>query len=81
MLAEEGVLEEFKGVAIKGFLAWQLANATKELHLSRGRLAERMDTGRGQVSRLLDPKGGNVALTTLQRPAGVVRCKVLLGFA
>jgi antitoxin HicB len=81
MLAEDGVLEEFQAVAIKEVLAWQLANAMKEQHLSRRSLAERMGTSRSQVSRLLDPKDGNVTLTTLQRAAGVLGRKVRLDFA
>jgi transcriptional regulator with XRE-family HTH domain len=40
--------------------------------LSRRRLAERMGTSRSQVSRLLDPKDGNVTLATLQRAAKIV---------
>jgi antitoxin HicB len=81
MLAEDGVLEEFQAVAIKEVLAWQLANAMKEQHLSRRSLAERMGTSRSQVSRLLDPKDGNVTLTTLQRAAAVLGRKVRLDFA
>lgn len=81
MLTEDGALEEFQAVAIKEVLAWQLANAMKEQHLSRRRLAERMGTSRSQVSRLLDPKDGNVTLTTLQRAAGVLGRKVRLDFA
>jgi antitoxin HicB len=79
-LTEEGKLEEFQAVAIKEVLAWQIANAMKEQHLSRRRLAERMGTSRSQVSRLLDPKDGNVTLTTLQRAAEVIGRKVRLEF-
>jgi antitoxin HicB len=39
-------------------------------HMSRKKLAERMGTSRSQISRLLDPKDGNVTLLTLQRAAG-----------
>jgi transcriptional regulator with XRE-family HTH domain len=35
-------------------------------------MAERMNTSRSQVSRLLDPKDGNVTLATLQRAARIV---------
>src|SRR5215813_14571887 len=65
-LKEEGKLEEFEAVAIKEVLAWQIAEAMKAQKLSRKRLAERMRTSRSQISRLLDPKDGNVTLTTLQ---------------
>ncbi len=71
-LAEEGKLEEFGAVAIKEVLAWQIAEAMKAQNLSRKRLAERMKTSRSQIGRLLDPKGGNVTIATLQRAARIV---------
>jgi len=71
-LAADGKREEFEAVAIKEVLAWQIAEAMKKSNLSRKRLAERMGTSRSQVGRLLDPKDGNVTLTTLQRAARIV---------
>src|SRR3954471_22815072 len=77
-LKEEGKLEEFEAVAIKEVLAWQIADAMRKSKLSRKGLAERMKTSRSQVSRLLDPKDGNVTLTTLQRAATIVGRKLRL---
>jgi len=77
-LKEEGKLEEFEAVAIKEVLAWQIAEAMRKSNLSRRRLAEQMKTSRSQVSRLLDPKDGNVTLTTLQRAATIVGRKLRL---
>jgi DNA-binding Xre family transcriptional regulator len=77
-LEEEGTLERFQAAAIKEVLAWQIAEAMKEQKLSRKRLAERMGTSRSQISRLLDPKDGNVTLTTLQRAAEIVGRRVRL---
>jgi len=71
-LKEEGKLEEFEAVAIKEVLAWQIAEAMKAQKLSRKRLAERMQTSRSQIRRLLDPKDGNVTIATLQRAAKIV---------
>jgi antitoxin HicB len=71
-LKEEGKLEEFEAVAIKEALAWQIGEAMKAQNLSRKRLAERMKTSRSQISRLLDPKDGNVTIATLQRAAKMV---------
>ena len=71
-LKDEGKLEEFEAVAIKEVLAWQLTEAMKAGKMSRKRLAERMKTSRSQVSRLLDPKDGNVTIATLQRAARMV---------
>src|SRR3990172_1512000 len=71
-LKEEGKLEEFEAVAIKEVLAWQIGEAMKAQNLSRKRLAERMNTSRSQINRLLDPKDGNVTIATLPRAAKIV---------
>ncbi len=64
--------EAFEALAIKQSLACQIAEAMKAQNLSRKRLAERMKTSRSQISRLLDPKDGNVTIATLQRAAKMV---------
>jgi len=71
-LKEQGKLEEFQAIAIKEVLAWQLLEAMKAKNISRKGLAEKMKTSRSQISRLLDPKDGNVTLSTLQRAAKMV---------
>lgn len=78
LLAEDGTLENFQAVAIKEILAWQIEKAMKDQKISKKRLAEQMGTSRSQVGRLLDPKDGNVTLTTLQRAAAIVGRKVRL---
>jgi phage-related protein len=72
LLAKEDKREEFEAVAVKEVLAWQIGEAMKAGKLSRNGLAQRMKTSRSQVRRLLDPKDGNVTLTTLQRAAKIV---------
>ena len=69
VLAGQGTLAEFQAVAIKEVLAWQITEAMKTQHISQRALAARMGTSRSQVSRLLDPKDGNVTIATLQRAA------------
>lgn len=68
-LAEDGTLAEFEAQAIKEVIAWQIAEAMKAKNISQRQLAERMGTSRTQVSRLLDPRNGNVTIATLQRAA------------
>ena len=75
-LKEEGVLEEFQARAIKEVIAWQLAQAMKDQHLSKRKLAALMHTSRTQVDRVLDPTDGNVTIETLQRAAAIVGRKV-----
>ena len=50
----------------------------KTQKLSRRRLPKRMGTSRSQIGRLLDPKDGNVTLSTLQRAAEILGRKVRL---
>jgi predicted XRE-type DNA-binding protein len=64
--------EPFEALAVKQTLACQIAEAMRAQNLSRKRLAERMKTSRSQISRLLDPKDGNVTIATLQRAAKMV---------
>lgn len=68
----EGKRDEFEAVAVKEVLAWQIEQAMKENNISRNNLAQRRKTSRSQIGRLLDPKDGNVTLTTLQRAARMV---------
>lgn len=72
LLKEDGKLDEFQAVAIKEVLAWQITEAMKTQNISRASLAQRMKTSRSQVSRLLDPKDGNVTINTLQRAAKMI---------
>ena len=71
-LDHESEFEGFEAVAIKAVLASQIAEAMKAQNISRRCLAERMKTSRSQISRLLDPKDGNVTIATLQRAAKMV---------
>jgi DNA-binding Xre family transcriptional regulator len=71
-LSKSGKRDEFEAVAVKEVLAWQIGEAMKEKKLSRSGLAQRMNTSRSQIRRLLDPKDGNVTLATLQRAAKIV---------
>jgi antitoxin HicB len=71
-LDQEGTRAAFQAVAIKEVLAWQIEQAMKAQGLPRKRMAERMGTSRSQISRLLDPRDGNVTLATLQRAAAML---------
>jgi antitoxin HicB len=77
-LQEEGTREAFQAAAIKEVLAWQLKKAMKKSGVSQSGLAKQMQTSRSQISRLLDPRDGNVTLITLQRAAEMLGRKVRL---
>ena len=71
-LDEEGIREEVTLRAIKSVIALQLREAMKAQNLTRAAMAERMQTSRAQLNRVLDPEASNVTLETLSRAARVV---------
>ena len=71
-LAEQGLLEDAEEVAIKRVLAWQIAEAMKQQGITKKAMAERMQTDRRQLDRLLDPNNPSVTLSTLRRAANAV---------
>lgn len=78
-LAEEGILEEVSARAHKRLLALQLEDAMNELKLTKSELAERMETSRSQVDRLLDPDNVTVTLESLERLARAVGKQLTIG--
>ena len=81
-LKEEGLFEEVTAVAIKRFIAYQLAKKMSEDNLSKAEMARRMETSRSALDRLLDPDNPSVTLQTLQSAAPALggRLKVELDF-
>jgi antitoxin HicB len=71
-LDEEGIREEVTASAIKSVLAYQVATEMKSQGLTKTKMAERMQTSRAQLDRLLDPSHPSVTLETLQRAAKVL---------
>lgn len=71
-LREQGSYEETTERAIKRVIAFQLAQAMKEKGISKVAMAEKLNTSRSQLDRLLDPDNGNVTLSTLAKAARVV---------
>ncbi|MBS0365513.1 MAG: XRE family transcriptional regulator [Proteobacteria bacterium] len=71
-LAEEGQLEAATAVAIKRVLAWQIAKAMKDAHVSQAELARRMKTSRAVIHRLLNVDDPSVTLSTISRAAAAL---------
>lgn len=71
-LVKEGVYDELKDIVSKEALVWQLEKAMKKKKLTKVKMAEAMKTSRAQLDRILDPRSGNVTLTTLQKAANAV---------
>ncbi len=71
-LEEQGILEECEHQAIKEILADQVRKAMEENRISKTAMAERMQTSRRQLDRLLDPETPNVTLATMAKAARAV---------
>lgn len=80
-LDEEGLLAEAEAVAVKRVLAFQLAEIMRQQKLTKTQLAQRMNTSRSALERLLDPENASVTLLTLERAALALgrRLKIKLG--
>ena len=71
-LKEQGTYEEATEQAIKRVIAFQLQSTMKDQGISKVAMAERLETSRSQLDRLLDPDNGNVTLATLAKAAKAV---------
>ena len=81
-LDEEGLLEDATAVAVKRYIAYQLAEKMDESNLSKAEMARRMKTSRSALDRLLDPDNASVTLQTLQSAVRALggRLKIDLDF-
>ena len=70
-LKENGTFEESQTQAVKEVIAWQLAAAMKDKHISKSRMAVLLKTSRTQVNRLLSSET-DITLSSLQRAAALV---------
>ncbi len=82
LLEDDGLLEEATAVAVKRYIAFELAKKMSEKNLSKSEMARRMETSRSALDRLLDPGNSSVTLQTLQSAAQALggRLKVELDF-
>ena len=80
-LEEEGILEEVSLAATKKVIAAQIAAEMKKKGLTKTAMAEKMETTRAQLDRLLDPDNDSVTLATLKRAAKTLGKTLRLEFA
>ena len=71
-LKEQGRFEDSTNQAVKRVIAFQLAAAMKEQHLTKVAFAKKLKTSRSQLDRLLDPENNNVTLEALTQAARAV---------
>jgi hypothetical protein len=71
-LAEEGILESSTLKAVKAAIAWQIAEEMRRQNITKSRMAERMETSRAQLDRLLNASN-DVTLDMILRAANVLQ--------
>ena len=75
-LEEEGIREEVEAVAVKRVLAYELALAMENNSINKVEMAEKLQTSRSQLNRLLDPENTSVTLSTMQKAAAIIGKKL-----
>lgn len=72
LLLADGILEETTARAKRKVLAFQLAEAMREQHVSKSELARRMNTSRSQIDNLLDPEKNTFRIDTAEKAAAAL---------
>jgi len=77
-LKEDELYEQTKAVAIKRVIAYQIEEEMRAQNITQTELAQRMNTSRAVVSRLLNPKNGSLTLSTLSSAVSALGKKLSL---
>jgi hypothetical protein len=75
-LREEGLSEQPAATALKRAFSGTLLQRMKETDVDTHILAERMQTSRAAVDRLLDPENDLVSLRSLYQAARALECRL-----
>jgi antitoxin HicB len=75
-LEQDGIAADVEALAIKKVLVALLEG----VGMTQSELAEKLQTSRTQVRRLLDPENTSITLATLQRAADVTGHRLVIGF-
>jgi len=62
-LAREGILEEVEEVAAKRVFVFQLEQEMRKQKIDKSSLADRMETSRSAIERILDPSSSSTLRT------------------
>ncbi len=71
-LEEEGLLEECSEAAVKKVITFQIEQVMEKNHLTKTAMANKMNTSRASLDRLLDPNNYSVKLQTMKKAASVL---------
>jgi len=68
-LQEEGILAEVEVAAIKKVLSYKIAALMEAKKISKTEMANRMNTSRAALDRILDPENYSITLATMDKAA------------
>jgi len=75
-LRDDGIYDEVAAAAIKRVIAMQIEDEMKRRRITKSEMAERMNTSRAALDRLLDPNNTSLTLATLGKAAQVLGKKL-----
>lgn len=75
-LNDEGIAEEVNALAAKRVIAWQMSEIMKKGKINKKAMAEKLNTSRSQLDRVLDPENTSVQLDTLIKVAAAIGRKL-----
>lgn len=79
-LSEEGILTECEQSAAKKIIALQLEQLMQEKNITKTKMAEKMNTSRAVINRLLNPNVKSVTLKTLESAASLFGKRIHIEF-
>lgn len=80
-LEEEGILDEVSTKAQKRLLVLQIGDIMDESNITKTELANKMETSRSQLDRLLDPDDTSITLDSLDKLARAIGRQLKVEFA
>jgi antitoxin HicB len=80
-LDDEGIREQVEDIAIKRVIAYQIQAEMEKKHLTKTELAQKMQTSRSSLNRLLDPEDEAITFKTLKKAADVLEKKLVIQLA
>ena len=77
-LEEENIAVEVKNEAVKRLISYDLLDEMKKQNINKTEMANKMNTSRAALDRLLNPYNDSVTLSTLTKAANILGKKLVL---
>ena len=77
-LEEENIAVDVKNEAVKRLISYNLLDEMKKQNINKTEMANKMNTSRAALDRLLNPYNDSVTLSTLTKAANILGKKLVL---